>query len=287
MNTILTPLELNELPKHSNWPKRLLGLEPFDPKRKTKEEIDREYNTDKWGYLLSALKSDSEEWDLDRADSFFSGDTSVPISIGDTLYLAHPRVGRDRFIREVLSRLTPFLPTHSLVELGAGYGSVLLRIAMSPEFRNATIFGAEYTENGVAAMRELVKSHKLQATVGKCDFTARQMTTMRIPAGSLVYTCMAVPCVPQLPRYFVDNILDLSPSMVVHFEPCIDHYDDSILGLFRQRYIKLNDYNTNLRRLLADREEEGEITIMFEEKTFFGENPLLPCSFIAWKPNRP
>lgn len=287
MNTISTPLELNELPKYSSWPKRLLGLEPFDPKKKTKEEIDREYNTDKWGLLLSALKNDSEVWDLDRADSFFLGDASIPISIGDALYLTHPRVGRHSFIREILSRLTPFLPTHSLVELGAGFGSVLLRIAMSPEFRNAAIFGAEYTQNGVAAMRELVKLHKLQVKLGECDFTARQMTTMQIPTGSLVYTCMAVPCVPQLPEYFVDNILDLRPSMVVHFEPCVEHYDNSVLGLLRQRYIRLNDYNTNLRRLLADREEKGEIIIIREEKAFFGENPLLPCSFIAWKPNRP
>jgi len=54
--------------------------------------------------------------------------------------------------------------------------------------------------------------------------------------------------------------------------------------MLRRRYIEINDYNRNLVTLLQEHETKGTLKILKEERSLFGNNPLLPISVIAWKP---
>lgn len=47
---------LDDLPRFSPWPRRLLGLETWQQRQKTSEEISREYENEKWGSLLNQLR---------------------------------------------------------------------------------------------------------------------------------------------------------------------------------------------------------------------------------------
>src|SRR6266581_3439119 len=51
-NDDLVRIEIDDLPKHSPWPKRLLSQEPFAVKSKTEKEVLREFEDEKWGSLL-------------------------------------------------------------------------------------------------------------------------------------------------------------------------------------------------------------------------------------------
>jgi hypothetical protein len=74
---------------------------------------------------------------------------------------------------------------------------------------------------------------------------------------------------------------------VVHFEPCYEHCDrQTLLGLMRQRYFEVNDYNTNLSTLLHEAENQALVRILEEKPAIVGSNPFLVASLYmnqTWK----
>jgi hypothetical protein len=103
----------------------------------------------------------------------------------------------------------------------------------------------------------------------------------------VIYTSHAAQSVPRLSAAFVDGLSALSPSAVIHIEPCFEHTGGkTLLGLLRRRYIEMNDYNTNLITILHEQRERGTIDIVEERPAVFGSNPLLAASVIVWRPLR-
>ena len=43
---------LDDIASYSEWPARLLGLDPFEIKKKDASEVIREFGDEKWGHLL-------------------------------------------------------------------------------------------------------------------------------------------------------------------------------------------------------------------------------------------
>jgi len=110
---------------------------------------------------------------------------------------------------------------------------------------------------------------------------------MRIPPGAVIYTSYAAQYVPRLSSSFVDQLALFSPSVVIHIEPCYEHCEGkTLLGLIRQRYIEVNDYNTNLVTVLHEQRDRDDIEILEERPAVFGSNPLLAASVIVWRPLR-
>jgi len=181
--------------------------------------------------------------------------------------------------------LKPYLPASTLVELGAGYGSVILALAKRHPFCQMNIIAAEYTGSGVELIQRLARSQDLKIQTGHCDFGSPGVTDLAIPDDAIIFTSFATPCVPKLPVSFVDSLAGFHPRVVAHFEPCYEHSESStLLGLMRRRYIEVNDYNTNLVTLLHERQAQGSITIVEERPAVLGPNPLLPASILNWRP---
>ena len=277
-------IDVDQLPIYSEWPARLLGLEQFKQRFKTKEEIDREFECDKWGGLLSQIQQNPSGWSLVEADNFFLNGSQTVLSIKNDLYIAPSIKSHEYYLNEIEKRLSEFQPIQALVELGAGYGCTILNLAKRAIFSGVKLFAAEYTQSGIACLKHLSAAENIRLVVGACDFTLPSICEMNIPEKSLVYTNWAVSYVPILDDVFVDGMIKLKPAAVVHFEPCIEHYDDSLLGLLREKYTYMNDYNKNLLTLLRKRESSGDIRIIKEEPCFYGDNCFAPCSFVAWSP---
>jgi hypothetical protein len=277
-------IEIDVLPTYSEWPARLLALEKFEQRVKTKAEVDREYQRDKWGSLLADIRKQPDGWSLARADEYFLMGAQTACSAGDALYVGDALEAHAQYVDAIAQRISRFLPAKTVAELGAGYGSIALGLARRGALGNAGLVAAEYAPSGIECLARIARAERIRALTGACDFTLPHLTEMEIPRGALLYTCMAVPYVPVLPDSFVDGMIGLAPEIVLHFEPCIDHFGESLLGLLRTKYTRLNDYNHNLLGLLRRRETAGDLSIIYEEPCFFGENCLLPCSFIAWRP---
>lgn len=283
-NRINKEYTINDLPLFSPWPVRLLGLEPWAQKYKTKEELVREYEHEKWGSLLSKVQSEIDNVSLDRVEKWMIYDSpDVLCSIQNKLKLVSSYEAHQKYINLIEKTLKQFLPASSIVELGCGYGSIIIHLAKNMSHRSIPFLAAEYTKSGKFLTGILSKADKLSLALGHCDFTAKELTELSIPDNAIIFTSYATHCIPKLKVHFIEELIKFNPKVVIHFEPCYEHCNtDTLLGLMRKRYIEMNDYNTNLVTLIHSYEQRQKIKIVSEKPTVFGKNPLFAASIIAW-----
>jgi len=281
-----TRYSLNDLPRFSPWPARLLGLEPWEPKRKTPQEVTREYEHEKWGPLLEKVRAAGREVLIDEVDEWMLSPLPPALCwLSDRLELMPPMEAHHIHLNLVAELVESYLPAAALVELGAGYGTVILSLAKRKSGIGLPLMAGEYTASGVELIRELSKAQGLAMQTAPCDFFSPQITDLDIPPEAIIFTSFAVCCVSQLSSDFVKAILRLQPKVVMHLEPCYEHCDNTtLLGLMRRRYIDVNDYNTNLVTLLYEHQKQGSLRILVEKPLVFGVNPLLTASVIVWSP---
>jgi len=253
---------------------------------KNRAEIEREYQKEKWGGLLTHIEESPRPLRLADLDLMMQGgDELVMFSDGPELFETTARDAHLRYREFVADILKDRLPAAALVELGAGYGSMIVDLARRPEFAGVPAYGLELTAAGTELIRHMSAAENVDVTSGRCDLLAQSVTDVPIPAGSLIFTSYAAYYEPRLAEQFVQGIAALRPKVVVLIEPCHEHCDDStLLGLLRRRYIEVNDCNTNLATLLHEQSEAGVVKILDERKAAFGPNPLLAASVIVWEP---
>jgi len=275
-------IALNDLPKFSPWPARLLGQAHFAAKHRTRDEVLREYDREKWGRVLDALKAgaDVSAEELYRLQGV---DPEKPIAFarGDELYIAPARLVFEEEQELFASTLRQY-PSRILAELGSGLGDKLL--AMAARFAPQRIWGGEFTASGVECGRLLASKRGIEAEFARFDYLNPE-TVLRVPENALVYTSHSVEQIPSLSEAFVDALILRAPQTVIHFEPCYEtHEETTLLGLMRRRYTEVNDYNRNLFGLLRSFERRGRIRILDFRKNVLGGVPLNPTSILIWQP---
>jgi hypothetical protein len=278
---------LDELPKFSKWPARLLGLEPWVTRPKSPDEIEREFGREKWGALLEKFKGapDARLEDVDRWAAGGVDTTLTLASVDQHIVEMTQQESHDAYIAYIENALSQHLPASALVELGCGYGGVILGLARKAAFQDIPYFAADFTSTGPELAGLIAKSESIPLTTGRADLTKSPITDLDVPGGAVIYTAYAAQYVEPLTDAFVEGLAAMSPKAVVHIEPVYEHCDPStLLGLLRQRYIQANGYNRNLSTILHDHEARGSLEIIHESKPGFGPNPLLAASVIAWAP---
>jgi hypothetical protein len=277
---------LNELPKYSRWPHRLLNLEPWETRKKVAAELMREYENEKWGPIWERVRAAGTRITVDLVREWlFKGQPDVICWDGGDLVKSALLDASEKQFKLMRNALAELLPASALVELGAGYGQIILNLATDEQVAAPSLMAAEYTASGVDLLRYLAESQKTDITVGFCDFAGPVITEMKFPEKALYFTSNATLCIPKYDIGFINEIIKWNPATVVHFEPFYEHCDDStLLGALQKRYIEVNDYNRNLLCVLKDAEARGLIDIIKEQPQVFGINPFLSFSIVAWRP---
>jgi hypothetical protein len=281
-----TNLSINDLPKFNPWVSRILGFENWTQKIRSPEEITQEYDVEKWGKFLIKAQSKKEPPSLNEVDSWLIEEkTDHFCTIHEQFKLMQGRKFLDFYINQLANTLQPFLPASTLVELGSGYGSILLALAQLSQFRNLKIISGEYTQSGVSLSQLLAKNLQLDFEAAHCDFSQNPIYQNPIPENAIIYTSYATCCVPELPDSFLDSLIAYRPKVVIHFEPCFEHYqENTLIGHLRKKYVEINDYNKNLYTLICKFKNQGKIKLLNEQKCVFGINSLLPVSILVWEP---
>lgn len=245
------------------WTRRLLGMEPFQ-KLRDRAQVDREYDVDVYGKLLDTYRDDP---DALRQHTLRERTDPVTLSIGDRIYAAERRELVELIRGTLRSALAEHAPEGRICELGAGYGTNFF-------FLEGELYGGELS----ASARTLASL--LGHEVHHFDFHDAASYAFIRPATT-VLTCHALEQVPDASGVIAalerrrERIL-----RVVHVEPLYRPGRHNLLGLVRNRYAELNDYNRNL---LAVVESHPEIEILKLETDVLGNNPLNPSSVLVWQ----
>jgi len=279
---------INDLPKFSKWPARLLGIEPWEQKVKSKNEIDREYELESWGAYLKRIGDEglNDEVTAHTLDNWqCESDTTILYSKNDEFFQDLFGNVYSEYVDVIKGYVNYFLPTEAVVELGCGYGSVILSIAEHLQSDEVTFLAAEYTPSGKELTKICAINQGIKIIVGHCNFMDEELTDLIIPDKSIVFTCVTACTLPKLPDVFIPAIRECNPKVVIHFEPIYAHHNRStLIDMMRRRYVEANDYNRNLLNLLKENESKGRIRILIEDRAVIGINPLFPISVIAWEP---
>ena len=278
---------VDDLPRFSPWPARLLELQDFPQKIKNAAELNREYDREKWGPLFEKVRISSKVGSIHDVDLMYLGSVEEILCFASGQYYLTTNLAGHRDYVSLINKTANHYASDvdSFVDLGCGYGSILFSLAENAHFKNRRFAGLEYTQSGFMLTRFLSEQFGLEMITGKCDITQEQITKNAIPRNALIYTSYVTHCIPLLPDHFVDAILELKPKRVIHFEPCYEHCQNgSLTDLMRKRYIEKNDYNTNLMTLLRKASNLSKIRIINETPSIFGTNPLFCVSIIVWEP---
>jgi len=102
-----------------------------------------------------------------------------------------------------------------------------------------------------------------------------------IKPDTTVFTTHSIEQIPDA-TVIIDNLEKHKDKInyVVHFEPTVVRERTSLLGLLRNKYMELNDYNRNLIDVLKSRDN---IEILELQTDVFGFIPLNSSNLIAWK----
>lgn len=277
---------MNLLPKYSPWPGRLLGIEPWEPKKKVAAEIVREFETEKWGPLWETVRQAGRQLTLAEVERLvFEDGRETMCWDAESLKLLTVADARRRQFEILVAALGQAPADAALVEIGAGWGQMVLHLALLPEFAGRRFCATEYTGSGLKVIEHLAQSHGISIATGRCDLSAAPITELALPENAVLYTSYSAHYVPSYTGSVVDELLALKPSLVVHFEPFYEHCDQqTLLGMLQRKYIETNDYNRNLLTVIREQSERRRVEIVTEQRQVFGLNPLLPMSVVAWRP---
>lgn len=280
-------ISLNDLPKYSQWPARLLGIEIFENKIKNTEEINREYEYEKWGSLIKQIYKNKDLTTVEQVDKLVFKDNPENVYfIDNKFYYLHHQEAHNYYLDLIEKTISKYLPASSLIEFGAGYGSVIIPLSRRNCCSNLSIYASEYTRSGVRLIEILKASEKRKIISGHCDFNSHQLTDLDLPEGGIFFTSFSTCILPIIHKQLIDCFISYKPKVVIHFEPCYEHFtNNKLIDLMRTRYIEINDYNRNLISILREAHENNKIEILEEYPPIYGTNPFLPCSIIVWKGN--
>ena len=264
----MEPISINEYLNSNNpWTKRLLGMSDFHKKRDV-QQVENEYNLDKYARLVDFDFKTVEEYKLKEFEQvgLHPQTGTIFISQGDEIFkVSIPEMRKIYYdlIRSMLSKYA----SENICELGCGYGYNL-------GFSDKKMYGGEYAANAVKIAK------KLGLDVSRFNYYEEKDYDL-LRHDTTIFTAHSIEQIPDA-NVIINNLAKHREKInyVIHFEPTVIHERTSLLGMMRNKYMEINDYNRNLLYVLQER---NDVEILELKTDIFGLVPLNTTNLIVWK----
>lgn len=264
---MMKPISLNDyLTLDNPWAHRLLGLVNFQKVRDL-TQVENEYNLDKYAKLLAFDFNKIEDYKVKEFElGGLKADSKTVISYQDNLFEVPLSLARNLFYSIIKTKLNQYPSTH-ICELGCGYGYNL-------SYLGEKAYGGEYSKNAVKLAQQL------KAEVVEFNYYQEQDYYF-IKPDSTIFTSHSIEQIPDATA-IIENLRKQKDKInfVVHFEPTLVEKRTTLMGILRNKYIEVNDYNRNLIKLL---QTDKEVEILELEHDVFGLNPLNSSNILVWR----
>lgn len=276
-------IDFNEITRYNDWPTRLINQHDLVIKKKSRNEILREFGKEKW-YQINQLIEKIKNPDINKIEEIINDNNKIVSFYKGNFYTCSKKEIDDLYLKIFEKTLLKYInEVDCIVELGAGYGSKILNIANNETFKNKKFIAGEITLEGQIAISKIATHMGLEIDVGFCDISKGEYEDLKIPKNSLIFTSYSTHYTRKLKKEVYQKLLNLNPSIIIHFEPIYEIYNDGNLhDLMCKKYIEINDYNTNLLEVLNELENDRMIRFNIQ-KNIIGSNPFLPISIIDCK----
>jgi hypothetical protein len=279
---------LNDLPKYSPWPARLLGIEDWQIRIRNEQLIKNEYG-EKWETLYRRY-ADQKFDSLRNALEYLlmtHFQSHLLFHLKENLYYTENSVQLwDYFYSILLKVLAPYLSENdTLVELGCGWGRNLFYAIDMKLCKNA--IGGEYTAEGRKLGQLISRQFDLPVEIKPFDYYDPSNDFMKQLWGNVVFSHNSIEQISILPEETIQSIIRNKPKVVIHFEPVYEYRNnDTVLHYLWKKFTEINDYNRNLLTVLKKLEKKGKLKILLQDIHAFGLNAFNPGSFIVWEPTK-
>ena len=283
-------ISLNELAQYKpSWAKRVLGVEEWKTPRRGIQKIDAEYDKDKWKKCLSHYEHSQRPLTPDEVryfehEDFGAGPPADPscVSKGNELFLMSPIKAKESHEEMICEQVGQIIERADVVvEFGCAYGFNLWMLKQA--FPGKKYIGGEYSANAVRLAGKLYQDDD-DIAIEELNFYDTHYSILdRLESPCVLFTVQAVEQLASA-YHLIQTLLHYKDIIkaVVHVEPLYEENGDTTLGLMRQRYAQINDYNRDLLTSLKRRPED--IRIVRSEPDVFSCNPFNPIGITVWEP---
>jgi hypothetical protein len=280
----LNEIPLNDLPKWSGWPARLIGTEDFAAVTRDLNKIHAEYSEDKWqkcADMFDAAGGKVDAFELRRMIYDLHSDKRRAAIVNGALVdasNADVMAWYDEILTSAMSDAVKSAKT--IIELGCGMGHMLWVLRSC--FPGLAYRGGDYAETAVSLAARLYQKTP-DISVEKFNFYDSTYDIVEKSEGPVViFTSQALEQVPTSATV-IETLSKYKKKIarVFHMEPAYAFYDDgTLLGQLRRRYIELNDYNRDLVPTLRSR---PDVEVLRQELHIVGWNPFNSLALTEWR----
>ncbi|WP_276301837.1 class I SAM-dependent methyltransferase [Halorussus lipolyticus] len=282
-------LSLNDLPKHSPWPGRLLGRDDW-AEQPGHGGVGIDAYDEVYATLLGLARENPEMGfrEVQRSANHHAEESPVAISRAEDLFLVDVDEKQTLQDEATVAALAGLLDGgETVVSLGCGWGYELGVLAEA--YPDCEFVGGDPTESGVALGRELFGDHD-RIRVEPFDFRDDEWDLLEevLEASEsddevVLFTQGSLTALPSVHDIVSETLTDYADRVKagVHLEHVYElHPEETLLGLLRRQYTDFRNYNDDL---LASLQAAGGIDIATATYDVVGGNPLHPLSEIRWE----
>ncbi len=285
-------IDFDKISQYSDLPS-ILYDKTSKVKYKSHQSIIREFEKEKWKSLISL--SESPKTKIGDLSAMMHIETSLkPFLYDGSIYVDSPLSISDQFIDSSIDILKDIYTKHecsSLVEVGAGYGRLLIPLIDAIEnCKIEKVLGLDLTEASGLILSNLSKGLNYNIESSVIDISGKNAVRhdkklLLSAEKPLIFSCQTIMYTPKIDNDFITLMETWRDGIFCNIEPVF--YENASHGLqnLQRTYIILNDYNRNLEKKLSYYADKGIIEILYSDDHLISENVFLPLKIYVWKFN--
>ena len=181
-------------------------------REKTLANLEREYNVEKWGTLKASMSNTSFESHQELSKSAHSSNDLRLCALDGRFYQGTAEQISSEYVARIVRELEALYlqeDCDSIVELGAGYGRILVPLVKQLQSKRPRVVALDLAQASLDILAEVFTGSELHVHLDKINLQGRRsdhkaLERIKVGRKPLVFTSQAIMYVPVLDDSFIE-----------------------------------------------------------------------------------